>query len=354
MIDHVPHYKSPSCATAYLLILYRNFSRSPGYNFSHIGLGVNAIHTAKVLRRHHVRTDIAGVWTLDHVREEVAKRPTLTHVLIEAPWIAAKETADLMRQFPDVHFIVRSHSQVGFLQVEPGAIRILQDLGRLQEMELNFTLAANSLKFSSFCRTVWKSRCEYLPNLYDLERPLSRPSHPHGDRLLRISSFGALRLLKNHTSAAATAMLIAEADNRDLEFYVSVNREEHGQTVLNALREIFRGNSTCKLVESPWSSWPEFRRLIGTMDLCIQLSASETFNLSTADAVSEGVPVVVSSAIEWVPPHWQVCLDTPDRAAHIGLGLLRDRHAPAEGLHALERFCKEGERIWLAYLGGQP
>ena len=36
------------------------------------------------------------------------------------------------------------------------------------------------------------------------------------------------------------------------------------------------------------------------MDVCLQVSFSETFNIVTADAVSCGVPVVVSKEISWV------------------------------------------------------
>src|SRR5256885_8857503 len=54
-----------------------------------------------------------------------------------------------------------------------------------------------------------------------------------------------------------------------------------------------------------------FRRLVRAMDIVLQPSYTETFNMVTADAVAEGVPVVVADSIEWVPRWWQARADEP-------------------------------------------
>lgn len=347
-------YHDPDRTRAHLIIFYRNFMAYGGGNHSHIGLGVNALHTSRVLRKHHIRCDPYGVWTMDDIRGRLQKHPTTTHVLIEAMWLSADQTATLMSEFPDVHFLIRSHSQVGFLQVEAGAVKILRDLLYLQDGSLNLTVSANSERLTTFIERTYRGRCTYLPNLYDFERASRRAPRVHDHRLLRIGSFGALRILKNHTTAAAAAMVIAENRGSDLEFWVSVHREEHGKGVLQTIRNMMDGVPGVKLVEQPWSQWPEFRRIVSHMDLCMQVSFTETFNIATADACAENVPSVTSTAIEWVPDHWKADADSVEEVARVGSALLSSRHSSEEGVASLERFCRQGTRIWLDYLHSNP
>lgn len=347
------HYLDPRKEKAHVLLTYRNFMAGDKPQ-CHIGLGVNALHTAKVLRHHHVRCDIEGVWQPTDIDAALKRHPGITHCFIEAPWISAQPMAELMFRWRDVHFVVRSHSQIGFLQVEPGAIKILRDLMHMQESFLNLTVAANSKKLAMFMERIYLGRILYLPNLYDLDRPRSHKNGGHERGKLRLASFGALRILKNHTTAAAAALLIAERERKDLEFWVSTNREEHGKGVLQSLRNMFHGLTWAKLVENEWQPWPEFRRTIGSMDLCLQVSMTETFNITTADAVAEGVPVVTGPAIEWVPSHWMADIDAPEDVARRGAHLLHDPHAIQEGQQALLRFCKDGVLLWLEYLNTNP
>lgn len=347
------YYLDPQHKNAHVLIIYRNFMVG-NPNFCHQGLGVNGIHTVKVLRNNKIRTDLIGVWTPEHVEEALVKNPSTTHCVIEAPWISANRLQQMLFKHPNIHFIVRSHSQVGFLQVEAGAIKIIRDMLSMQDSVLNLTVAANSTRLANFLEHTYKSQCLYLPNLYDISRVHRKHAKYHDHRTLRVSSFGALRLLKNHTTAAAAAMMIAEQRGCDLEFWVSVNREEHGKGILQSLRNMFENVPGMKLVENPWQPWSDFCRTVAHMDLCMQVSHTETFNIVAADSVAEGVPCVVSPAIEWLPSTWQVDVDKVEDMARVGSYLLSDPYAPAQGLKALETFCNTGEATWMSYLGEQP
>jgi len=350
------HYLNPKKEHARVLILYRNFSAAHADKpYCHVGLGVNALHTAKVLRRHGVQADIAAVWTVDDVRKALQNNGP-THAIVEAPWISAANMQALVTENPWTHFVVRSHSQIGFLQVEAGAIQILRELLVMQEMNLNLTVAANTKKLKDFFEKTYGSRCLYLPNLYDLERVSRKRDESHQHRKLRVASFGALRLLKNHTTAAAAALLMAERRQADLEFHVNVNREENAgaKGILQSIRNMFNGLTWAKLVEVPWAPWASFRHTVRHMDLCLQASHTETFNIVTADAIAEGVPSVTSSAIEWVPKSWHADADSAEDIARVGSHLLWDTHGAADGLEHLERFCKEGIESWLKYLDTNP
>ncbi|HEU4407055.1 MAG TPA: hypothetical protein VFS43_17435 [Polyangiaceae bacterium] len=347
--ERVPH----------VLLFYRNRFAAPANALApapqcHIGLGVNALHTTRVLRRLGVPTYPYGVWTVGDLRARLREHPEATHAVLEAPWVPLDETEALLAAYPHVHFVVRCHSQIGFLQVEAGAITLLRSLLLLQESVLNLSVAGNSPRFTRFVERAYGGRCAYLPNLYDAERPAApgRPPLRGEGRSLRIGSFGAMRLLKNHTTSAAAALLAARALGRELAFWVSVDgNDDGGMSVVYALRAMFAGLPWATLVEQPWQDWPAFRRTVGHMDLCLQLSHTETFNLTTADAVAEGVPCVVSPAIEWAPDAWKVDSDRPEDAARVALGLLASDEAPAEGKGALERFVRRAGLHWLAFLG---
>jgi hypothetical protein len=348
------HYLNPDQKNAHVLLLYRNFLSKQQ---CHIGLGVNATHTAKVLRQNRIRCDIGDVWDVREIRAALDARPTITHALLEAPWVDGWNMRALCIDYPNVHFLVRTHSQIGFLQVEAGAVTIIRELLILQDHLLNLTVVANNQRLAQFLTETYGAPCLYLPNLYDDERAHRRRHRgPHAHRQLRVGSFGALRLLKNHSSSAAAALMIAERRGCDLEFWISVNREEnigaHG--IVQTLRNMFSGLRWARLVESPWEDWGQFRRTVAHMDLCLQPSFTETFNITTADAVAEGVPAVVSSAIDWLPRHWQAEPDFVEDIARVGANLLSNPHAADEGYAALERFSRDGVQLWLTYLNRDP
>ncbi len=72
-----------------------------------------------------------------------------------------------------------------------------------------------------------------------------------------------------------------------------------GEQVLNNLRSLFplRGH---ELIETPWLDHCNFVELVKLIDLGMQVSMSETFNIVAADFVTNNVPIVVSPEIDWM------------------------------------------------------
>jgi hypothetical protein len=354
------YYQHHDTTRAHIVIFYRNFQLKPVAGkgcvpHSHIGLGVSAMHTAKVLRKHHIKTDVFGVWLSKDIENRLRELgDCVTHAVIEAPWVGLKEMEDLLYQFPHVHFIVRSHSQVGFLQVEAGAVQLLRDYALLEDSTLNFSIAANSQRFCEFMELTYRVNCLYLPNLYDLERVHRHEYRCHkSGQTLRVGSFGAIRLLKNHSTAAAAALMLARMRDSNLEFYMNVNREEHGNGVLHAIRNLFKDLPWAKLIEVPWQPWGSFRQTVAHMDICFQVSATETFNIVTADAAAEGVPSVIGEAIDWLPREWVANIDDAQEIARIANHLLSDPRAGRKASHALEVYICNATKVWLDYLNNK-
>jgi hypothetical protein len=86
------------------------------------------------------------------------------------------------------------------------------------------------------------------------------------------------------------------------------------------------------------------------MHLLMQPSYTESFNMVTADGVAEGVPSVVSEAIDWAPEHWKAMMDDVLDIARVGRYLLSDPYAQREGLDALKSHNSEGLLSWQCFL----
>lgn len=339
-----------------VILAYKNFSA-----VSHIGLGVSAMNTCKVLESQGIHTEVWPVTTAQDLVNRLTAahhhEHPITHVIMSAPWIAAADWSKILIQFSRIWFAVNCHSNVGFLQADANGVANMEQCLQLEMGYPNFRFSGNSRAFSKWIQDAYGNPCQYLPNLYYLNgmTPTSRPvfsAGPGGGGTLRIGCFGAVRPLKNTMSAAAAAIEIAARLRCDLEFWISGGRfEGGGQTVVNALVQMFNPIKFAKMVTAPWESWPSFKKTVGNMHLLIQPSYTESFNMVTADGIAQGVCSVVSEAIEWVPDYWKADNDDVFEIARAGRNLLFDSGAAADGLEYLENYVRVGLASWKHYLG---
>lgn len=322
-----------------VILAYKNFAANR--NISHIGLGVAAINTAKVLRREAIQTDVWPIISASDLRARLEATPA-AHVIISAPWIPALEMQSLSNQFPETRFTVNCHSNVGFLQADRNGIRLVREMMELEMATANVHLAGNSRRFCEWIRFAFGAPCAYLPNLYWLESdPVYR--QPFSAGTLRIGVFGATRPLKNLMSAAGAALEIARNLRAPLELWLSAGRAEGGgDTILAAVKEMLAGLPSVTLKLNGWQTWPAFRKTVAHMHLLMQPSYTESFNMVTADGVAEGVASVVSNAIDWAPNDWKANVDDVLDIARVGRRLLFDPRAAQDGLSALKSYVADG------------
>jgi hypothetical protein len=346
-MQYRPHHLAPAAETAHVMIICHGVES----HASHIGLRISADYTCKclglhkILARAYCAKDAAEVRQLVNLAVENAiqrseVRPS--HVVIAAPWIVAKELARLAATHPEINFYEVSHSNVGFLQADPHAIKIMRDVCDLQMSAHNVYAGGNSEKFARWATDAWRVPVAWVPNLY----PMSEV-YTYKDRFyepgtpLRIGIFGANRSLKNHTTAAAAAAELAIRYGARVEILMSSGRDEGATDA--SIREMLAGIPNVTLIKTGWLEWPQFRALVRSVNIVFQVSFTESFNVVTADSIAEGVPVVVGSAIHWVPPHWIANPDDALDVARVADTLLRDRTSPVEGRQALTTYV---ERAW--------
>lgn len=169
-------------------------------------------------------------------------------------------------------------------------------------------------------------------------------------RTYRIGCFGAIRPFKNHLTQAFAAIKSVRQMNGYLKFYVNAGRcEQKGEPVLKNLRSLFAATPNAELVELPWLSHHEFRELLKIMDLSMSVSFTETFNIVTADAVLENVPVVVSPEVSWLPVGVQAPpTDVDAIVQRIGRILGGDTERKNRG--CLDKYNDHASKVWTCYL----
>jgi hypothetical protein len=333
-------------------LAYKNFAANRA--ISHIGLGVTALNTAKTLRSTGINADVWPIVSPAELRTRLLATPA-SHVVVSAPWIQTNDLALLCAEFKDTQFAVTCHSNLGFLQADPSAMRLVREGLDLRRVTWNFQMAANCDRLSNWVQTAYGTPCTHLPNIYHLDNDQPKKDQPKRERYsggtLRIGAFGATRALKNLLTSAGAALEIATAKRANLEFWISSGRNEGAGAVVDAVRQMLNGLPHVKLVENGWQTWPQFRQTVRHMHLLLQPSYTESFNVVTADGVAEGVPSVVSDAIEWAPDSWKAPVDDAHAMAKVGLKLLASRWAPRQGMAALKAHNKKALAAWNTFLG---
>lgn len=331
-----------------VIFVYKNFAANK--NISHIGLGVAALNTQKSLIAAGIRALVYPIVNSADLRATLIANPDTTHIIISAPWIPTQDMQAIVRDYPKVAFAMICHSNVGFLQADSNGVRIFREAMEIEQATHNFHVGGNNQVFCTWATRAYSALCTWLPNLYFLDGTtnVNRPLWSSGP--IRIGAFGATRVLKNFMTAAGAAINIAQGQRADLEFWMSSERAEGGEGILNAVRQLLAGVPHAKLVLNGWQSWPAFRQTVGNMHLLIQVSYTESFNMVTADGISRGVPSVVSDAIDWVPDHWTAKADDANDVERVGAYLIQSRTAAHEGLTALQNYNRIGMAVYKQYL----
>lgn len=353
-----PHHVAPSLVGARVVLAVKNFAAIPGV--CHIGLGVTALNTMKVLRRHGVHCETWPAQTAKELYELLVadegkgQRP-VTHVIISAPsWVQPQSFADYSFRWPNIEFVQLNHSGCAYLSIDKYGIKNIRDVLNLSRSLHNVKVAGNNRRFTDWVGSSFKIKPLFLPNLYDTET-FTELSHNHHRPFnpLRIGSFGASRPWKNQLTAAEAAVQLGAKFGVPMELYVNSKRPDGGERMIEARAELFADLPHAKLDYVPWALWPKFRHIVHTMDVMISASFDETFCVVVADGIAEGCPSVVTSAMEWTPPSWHCNPEDPSSIVRVATYLLHERRtAVEEGRKYLTNFVEDGTRQWIRYITG--
>lgn len=349
----------------FLCKLQHDYGQYHDHTFSS-GLFQSALFVANMFLAHGIEAKVVQVVDNNSIDREVALyKPT--HVFIEALWVVPEKFAILTKLHPTVKWITRLHSNTPFIAQEGIATDWLSrylDFGPQmfincngQEMceSLGYYLTARyELVRDNFGQRVnVAERLSFLPNFYPVTPLPVGGCEEHDKRSVDIGCFGAVRVLKDQLIQAIAAIQFAEDYGKNLRFHINATRVEGGNQPLKNLRNLFKQQVRHELVEHSWLPHADFLALVRSMDLGMQVSFSETFNICAADFANECVPIVVSPEIPWA--NWMFAASpTSSRDIVAKLKKLwRFRRANVAYLNklSLTRYAREAERRWLAFAG---
>lgn len=298
---------------------YGSWSHSPEGKTLPSGLSVSATQMAYALDDLRIENKLVQVVDNNCIDREVSLyKPT--HVIIEAFWVVPEKFDVLKRLHPNVKWIIRNHSKSDFLSHEGGMVGWAIDY-----VKKGLFLACNSPEAASDFRELAVATGAnpeyviYLPNYYRAKPPTKggfmtglwkflrwigirgRMPKLHEEGELHVGCFGAIRPLKNHLHQAIAAIIAADILGLKLKFFINGNRVEgKAEPILKSMQQLFMRHPYHELVELGWMPHEEFTKVVHKMDIVTQVSNSETFNIVAADAVANGVPVLVSDEIPWL------------------------------------------------------
>lgn len=290
-------------------------------------------------------------------REVTAYRPT--HVVIEALWVVPEKFAILQQLHPNVHWIVRGHSEIPFLSNEGIAIDWLLEYVKFP----NVSIATNSVAslrdlriMVSRSHPTWgpdrvARKVVNLPNYYPVPKVRVKCKRPSD--ILDVGCFGAIRPLKNNLIQAIAAIQFANLTGRQLRFHINGTRSEQGgNNNLKNIRALF-AHTEHELIEHPWLSHSEFLELLREMDISLNVSFTESFNIVAADSVASGVPLVTSPEVHWSsslshasPTSSESIVAAMYRVTQSFLGDLIKRR----NLFRLKRYARNVRHDWLHWI----
>ncbi len=278
------------------------------------GLRNSAGFCAYELNKAGIESKLVVVNDNNDIDREVNKyKPT--HVIIEALWVVPEKFDILQKLHPKIEWIIRLHSELPFVSGEGIAIDWLiryVDNPRVSISGNSKTLNADlTMILNSTYQKDMSDKVIFLPNCYHFKKHEILPVDKDH---INIGCFGAIRPLKNQLIQAVSAIDFGEWLDTPINFHMNADRiEQLGGPVLKNIKALFDHSPRHKLVLHEWMDHHTFLNVLTTMDVSMQVSFSESFNIVSADAVSVGVPIVVSPEIYWASNVFKVgCTNRED------------------------------------------
>ena len=318
------------------------------------GLTNSCKFVANTLNDYKLQCKVVEVEDYNCIDKEVhSYKPS--HVFIDALWVLPEKFKELLSKYKKIYWCVRIHSKMPFLSMEGIAMQWLWEYQKdILDHYDNFDISANSLQTSDQLKQL-KLFNTYLPNMYyphiDLNNDGKTEKDPHN---IDIGCFGSIRPLKNQLQQAVAAILFADDLSKKMRFHINADRvEQKGEPILKNLEYLFE-NSKHKLIKHDWMNHEDFLKLVSKMELGMQVSYSESFNIVAADFAFMNIPIVGSYDIDWLNSKYQAnpndCNDIVDKLKFA----YENRSHGTQWLNKynLWKHNKLAVEIWLDYILG--
>lgn len=349
-------------STALFLLKRReDYSQDPTYSGSYqiaTGMWNSAKFVVDALNENGVTAEVEIVIDGNCI-DRVCMEHNPSVVFLEGLWVTPAKLEELMGLARHAHrtWIVRVHSEIPFLATEGIAMGWIGDY-----LKLGVLVAPNAPRAHDHLRTFAEllgiddldTAMPFLPNCFPTDyrsftaEELDTTNKPEID----VACFGAYRPLKNHLQQAITAMSFANKLGKKLRFHVNDRKDQGGQSVFKNVDQMF-GHlppDRFELVVHGWEDRSTFLQSMEAIDLLMQDSLSETFNIVAADATWVGRPVLGNKEIPWLYTLWS---DPTDQAAQqkvIETIWNNKAFFVRQNRERLRTYAKRSEGIWVEFV----
>lgn len=332
--------------TRALFLLKNSSDYSYGYGTKKSsGLRNSAQFVSDMLNASGIESKVVIVQDNNSIDKEVFNfKPS--HVFVEALWVVPEKFDILVKLHPSVKWIVRIHSEIPFLAQDGIAV----DWIRRYVAHPNVFVAANSLRTQSELNT-FAPGVLYLPNFYPTGFQHVRSARLP-KKIVNVSCFGAIRPLKNQLIQAIAAVQFANKHDLLLNFHINATRiEQSGEGILKNLRSLFSVGDH-RLIEHEWKDHQDFLNVLDNIDLAMSVSFTETFSITTADAVAQAVPIVTSPEVTWTSRRIQASPTNADDIVATMEEAFRNRVFDIRANQAgLLKYSQRSKHLWLRFFG---
>jgi len=343
----------------FLLKRREDYSQDPSYSSSYqIATGMYNSAKFVVDELNHAGREAKVVLVVDgnDIDREVTNYEP-TDVFIEGLWVTPTKFQELLAisRHQTVRWHVRIHSEVPFLATEGVAMEWIT-----QYLNLGVLVAPNSPRMHEQLRWLGKMMLgetastpliPFLPNCYPVDYsfwPLQNLD-TRNKPVLDIACFGAYRPMKNHLQQAFIALKYAESKGKPLRFHVNERTDAGGGGPAKNVAALIAAAGG-ELVKHGWEDRETFLGSISQVDLLMQLSMSETFNIVAADATLVGKPIIVSKEINWAYPIYGDPQSVSDCLKKLELIMTNKTFFINGNRAGLNIYANSARRRWLNYL----
>lgn len=273
------------------------------------GLETSASFIVNYLKKVGVEVETGRAQDANDI-DRIVTKSNPTHVVLEALWVTPDKMKEILyiKRHRQRKWIVRIHSRTAFLANEGIAFPwLLGYREKVYPVAQNLWIAPNSKDATAELQESMDMQSVYLPNIYCPEKYVLPPKQLDPG-VLHVGLFGAIRPMKNHLLQAVAAVKYANRKGLKAKIHINHTRtEQRGEQCLKNLEAFITAqNGRHELVRHEWMTHENFVGLCSQMDIGLQVSFSETFNIVAADHIWHGVPLVGSESIPWLPGVWQV------------------------------------------------
>jgi glycosyltransferase involved in cell wall biosynthesis len=314
------------------------------------GLINSAAHVATHLTKDHkYNCKIVSVVDSNNIDKEVHDFKA-DIVIIEALWVPTYKMRELLAlsRHDHVKWVVRVHSDIGYLSAETQALKLVNEYRHIRSPRL--IVAFNDRELTEVMSHAFNHKFTYLPNVIVTRH--SKNDFIEERKHIDIGCFGAMRILKNQCFQALCSIKAADMLGKKLNFHVTPNLNSTNDPVLENLKQIF-ADSQHDLIIHDWMPNEDFQELVAKMDIGLQLSYTESFNIVTADFINNNRLIIVSDAIDWVSPSFKTSTTDYDKATRkivLAYGHRNSEYYKNEQQRNLREHNEVAECIWKHFL----